>query len=103
MSSHKQPVPAQKGSNPKVASKEAAAHAKKATPNVPFVFGKMNYMLTAASLLILVIGFILMTGKTGDIYDFRRITLAPIVVIAGFLLGFVAIFWRDKKEVPTEE
>lgn len=59
------------------------------------VFGRMNYILTAASLVILIIGFVLMTGKT-DIYNSTKITVAPVVVIIGFLVGMAAIFYREK-------
>lgn len=55
-----------------------------------FVFGKKNYRLMLVSFAVVVLGFILMIGKT-DIYDFRKIVLAPIVVIAGFAIGFFAI------------
>lgn len=72
-------------------------HVSKQLPaNAPFVFGKINYLFTALCLLIVAIGFVLMTGKEGDIYDFRRTTLAPIVVILGFCVGFVAIFYKKK-------
>ena len=57
---------------------------------VQFVFNKTNYQLLIASILVVVIGFILMSGDT-DIYSFRKIVLAPIVVLAGFGLGFFAI------------
>lgn len=60
------------------------------------VFGKDNFMLIAISLAIVVIGFFLMSGTDGDIYDFRRTTLAPAVVILGFGLGIYAIFYRKK-------
>lgn len=75
---------------------KAAATEKKQAVKLPFVFGRMNYIISAAALAVLVIGFILMSGSKGDIYDTRRITIAPIVVILGFLLGFVAIFWKEK-------
>ncbi len=75
--------------------KTIAKDTKTAEPN-QFLFSKENYYLTGLSLAIVIIGFYLMTGSEGDIYDFRRITLAPIVVIAGFLLGIVAIFYRKK-------
>lgn len=81
----------------KVHVKEAAVAAKKHMVHAPMIFTRMNYILSIASLVVLVIGFLLMSGAKGDIYDFRRITLAPIIVLLGFLLGFVAIFWRDKK------
>jgi hypothetical protein len=56
----------------------------------PFIFGKKNYRLMLISIAVVILGFILMIGKT-DIYDFRKIILAPIVVIAGFAIGFFAI------------
>lgn len=61
------------------------------------VFGKINYLLMIASVLVVVIGFFLMSGTT-DIYSFTKITLAPIVVIAGFALGFVAILIKPKRD-----
>ena len=42
------------------------------------------------SIVVVIIGFALMTGTT-DIYDFRKIVLAPIVVLIGFGIGFFAI------------
>ena len=57
---------------------------------VHFTFGKSNYRWTLISMAIVVIGFMLMIGDT-DIYDFRKIILAPIVVLAGFGVGFYAI------------
>ena len=57
---------------------------------VQFVFGKQNYQILIASILVVIIGFALMSGET-DIYSFRKIVLAPIVVLAGFGLGFYAI------------
>lgn len=73
----------------------------KANTNAPIepktmLFAKENYLLTGISLLVVVVGFVLMSGKTGDIYDFRRTTLAPIVVVSGFILGIYAIFYRKK-------
>ncbi len=75
-----------------------AQQKKKITPEpqkVSFVFGKLNYQLLLASIAVVVLGFILMAGKE-DIYSFTKITLAPIVVVAGFALGIVAIL-KDPK------
>lgn len=78
-------------------------HTSKRLPaNAPFVFGKVNYALIVLTLVVMTIGFFLMTGKEGDIYDFRRITLAPIVVIIGFCIGFVAIFYKGKKQESAD-
>ena len=61
-----------------------------------------NYALIAIGAVIFIIGFILMAGGTAatpeqfneDIFSFRRITLAPIVVIAGFAFEIYAILKR---------
>ncbi|UKT64328.1 DUF3098 domain-containing protein [Pedobacter mucosus] len=55
------------------------------------VFTKKNYQLLLISIAIVAVGFILMMGTTGDIYDFRRTLLAPIVVLFGFAFGIYAI------------
>ena len=61
------------------------------------VFQKVNYQLFLLSILIVVIGFVLMMG-TEDIYSFTKITLAPLVVVIGFAIGFVAILYKPKKK-----
>lgn len=64
--------------------------------NQGMIFSKENYTLTIISVLIIIIGFFVMAGKDGDIYDFRRITVAPIIVVIGFILGIYAIFFKKK-------
>jgi hypothetical protein len=59
------------------------------------VFGTLNYILLGASLLVLVLGFALMSGTT-DIYSSTKVTLSPIVVMLGFGLGIVSIFYKGK-------
>ena len=69
-----------------------------------FAFSKQNYMFLAAALVIVVIGFLLMSGGGSEnpndfsdkIFSFRRITLAPVVVLAGFVFGIVAILRKPK-------
>ena len=67
----------------------------------PIIFGKVNYMFMAAGVLLMALGFLAMSGGGMDdpnvwdesvIYGFRRITLAPILIIAGLVLQIVAIF-----------
>lgn len=64
-------------------------------------FGKSNYtwMLVGAALIL--IGMLLMSGgksadpnvfNTDEVYSFRRITLAPILIVAGFIVEIFAIF-----------
>jgi hypothetical protein len=65
---------------------------------------KRNYVLMLAGLGLVVVGFALMAGGGSDdpavfnqrMFSFRRITLAPIVVMAGFALEVYAIMWRPK-------
>ena len=67
-------------------------------------FGKENYILLLVGLAFIVTGFILMTGGGSDdpnvfseeIYSFRRITLAPIIVITGFVIEIFAIMKKPK-------
>jgi uncharacterized membrane protein len=71
-----------------------------------FVFGKENFLILAASVLIIIIGFWLMSGaktteETGfdpKIFDTRRIVIAPIVTMIGFLLVIRAILKKPKDE-----
>ena len=55
------------------------------------VFTKKNYQLLIISIAIVVIGFVLMMGTGGDIYDTRRTLIAPMVVLFGFAFGIYAI------------
>ena len=64
---------------------------------------KINYILIAVAVVVIIIGFVLMTGSPStateynpDIFSFRRITLAPIVCLIGFLLVIVGIMYRPK-------
>jgi len=67
-----------------------------------FAFGPMNYKLMVAGVVIILIGFVLMTGGGSEdpnvfnpeIFSFRRITLAPIVVLIGFVLEIFAILYK---------
>jgi len=76
-------------------SKEKSTRKESSTPQ-QFVFGKENYYLMIASVATIIVGFTLMTGSEGDIFDFRRLTLAPIVVLAGFVIGIFAIMRKSK-------
>ncbi|RYD92286.1 MAG: DUF3098 domain-containing protein [Sphingobacteriales bacterium] len=66
-------------------------------PETPsqFIFDKANYKLFIASIAVVALGFILMAGTT-DIYSTTKIVIAPVVVLAGFGLGFVAILKKPQ-------
>ncbi len=63
--------------------------------HVHFIFDKSNYRFMLISIAVVALGFILMAGDT-DIYDFRKTVIAPIVVLAGFAIGFFAILKKRK-------
>jgi len=69
-----------------------------------FLFGKKNYKIMLIGLAIIALGFILMAGGgsddptvfNADIYNFRRIRLAPTLVLVGLGLQFYAIMAKTK-------
>ena len=74
-----------------------------------FIFSKKNYRLTLIGLGVIVLGFILMIGGGSkdpdvfnpDIFNFRRIRLAPALVLIGFGIEIAAIlrsFKNTKKQ-----
>jgi hypothetical protein len=85
------------------------------TKKLGFAFEKENYILLAASAAVVLIGFMLMSGgaaedpavffpdndptKTPEVFSPRRITLAPIAVMLGFALGFVAILAKPESKI----
>jgi len=64
---------------------------------IQFVFGKKNYQLLLVAIAVIFIGFALMSGTT-DIYEWRKIVLAPLVVLSGFTIGFIAIFKKSESK-----
>lgn len=67
-------------------------------------FGKQNYMIFIAGIIVLVLGYLLMIGGGSEdpnvfnpaIFDMQRITIAPVVCLVGFITIIVAIMWRPK-------
>ena len=77
-----------------------------------FAFTKTNYILTAVGMAIFIIGLLLMTGSNctteyfePDIFSVRRIKVAPVMTLIGFITIIVAIAYKpkaDKKESKEE-
>ncbi len=69
-----------------------------------FALGRENYKLLAIGFCVIVLGFILMIGGKADdpnqfsedVFSFRRITLAPIIVLAGFAFEIWAIMKKPR-------
>jgi hypothetical protein len=69
------------------------------------LFGKANLQLMAVGAVVMIIGlFLLSGGKSNDpnvfsddeVYSTTRITIAPILIILGFIIEVVAIMKKDK-------
>ena len=68
-----------------------------------FAFDKMNFILLAVGMAIVVVGFLLMIGPTStesafepDIFSARRIKVAPIVCLLGFVSMIYAVIRKPK-------
>lgn len=69
-----------------------------------FAFKKKNYILLIIGLAFIASGFILMLGGgsedptkfSEDIFNFQRLTLAPILLAAGFIIEIFAIMYKEK-------
>lgn len=83
--------------------------AKNKQPKKVLLFDRRKYTLMIAGLLITGVGFLLMIGGgtddpakfSEDIFSFRRITLAPIMVLLGFALQIYVIL--SKKTTDAED
>ena len=77
---------------------------KDTKPATDFAFGRENYMLMIVGIVVIIFGFILMSGGRSDdpsifnteVFSARRITVAPIVMMLGFIIEIVAILRRTK-------
>ena len=66
-------------------------------------FGRMNFILLAVGMLVVIVGFILMGGSSSteaaynpDIFSARRIKVAPIVCLLGFVSMIYAVVHKSK-------
>jgi hypothetical protein len=78
---------------------------KKDNPQSEFLFGKRNYVFMLIGIAVIALGFILMAGGGSDdptvfneeIYNWRRIRLAPTLVIIGLGIEIYAILAKPTK------
>lgn len=75
-----------------------------------FAFGKTNFILLGIGMLVVVIGFLLMTGGSStseafnpDIFSARRIKVAPIVCLLGFVSMIYAVVRNPEKPFPWKK
>lgn len=71
------------------------------------LFDKGNYTLMLVGLIVLALGFFLMAGGGGkdpkvfdpkEVYGTTRITVAPILIVAGFVIEIFAIMWKSRNK-----
>ena len=69
-----------------------------------FVFNKKNYILLISGLVLILLGIFLMIGGASEdpakfseeIFNFQRLTLAPILIVSGFILEIFAIMIKSE-------
>ena len=69
-----------------------------------FLFSKGRYKILFISILIIGLGFVIMSGGEStdpdifneEIYNFRRIKLAPLMIVSGFILCIFSILYNEK-------
>lgn len=78
--------------------------------NHPPLFRKMNYILMGVGALLLIIGYICLSGGKvpddvfdGEIFNTRRIVVAPILIFIGLMTEIVAIMWHPKTPTTDNE
>ena len=78
---------------------------KESNDNSKFAFTKNNYILLGIGVLFVIIGLFLMQGGGSldpsnfneEIFSFQKITLAPILIVSGFVINVFAILYSPKK------
>jgi len=83
--------------------KKTQADNSKAGGKVSYPLGKINFILMGVCLLLIIIGFWLMTGSANvgdtfnnDLFESSRVTTGPIIAFLGFVLMAFAIIYRKK-------
>lgn len=78
---------------------------KKSDDKVTYPLGKINFIMMAICLLLIVIGFAMMTGSANvgdtfnkDLFESSRVSTGPIIAFLGFVLMAFAIIYRKKDD-----
>jgi uncharacterized membrane protein len=75
-----------------------------------FLFERTNFYIMIAGLVLITIGFFLMIGGGSDdpaefneaIFNARRLTVSPIILLIGYGLQIVAIFYKKKEKIEEQ-
>jgi hypothetical protein len=71
-----------------------------------FIFSKKNYVLLISGLILILSGLALMVGGgsedpskfSDEIFNFQRLTLAPLLIVSGFVLEIFAIMSKSERK-----
>ena len=90
-------------------------NAAKSTPNTDWApgmpFKTANYLLMIAGVLVLLTGYMLLSGGGSDnpaefsdaIFNARRLKVAPVILIIGFVVELFAIMYRPRRNAEEPE
>lgn len=75
-------------------------------PTLDFAFGPMNYILLVVGIILLGLGYILLSGGGSDdpnvfnaeMFNTRRMVVAPLMIVAGLVVEICAIMFRPKNK-----
>lgn len=69
-----------------------------------FAFKKENFIIMLTGLGVLLAGFMIMMLETAEYgFGFMGLTLGPIVILSGFAIEFIAIFYKKKEKTENTE
>jgi hypothetical protein len=79
------------------------------TKNQGFLFDKRNYLLMLIGIVFIIIGLVVMAGGGSkdpkvfnpDIFDTQRLTVAPILILIGFVIEVFAIMLKPKQKTEA--
>ena len=94
-----------------MATKEKKSQVENKTKGkVSYPLGKINFIMMAVCLLLIIIGFALMGGSANvgdkfnnDLFESSRVTTGPIIAFLGFVLMAFAIIYRKKDKNEPED
>ena len=71
----------------------------KTKDTVKLIFGKKNYILMIIGIVFLISGYLTMgfSDKANFGFNFATLTVAPILIMLGFIIEFFAIMYKEKK------
>lgn len=78
---------------------------RQGVPAIPLVFSRENYIIMVAGIVVVLLGFALMSGGDNnnpavfpreELYSFRRLSVAPMMIVIGFAIEIFAILKRPR-------